>query len=223
MAGSTIVPVYRRRCRRRLFQPARRRLQQQQQRPVRLPGNGRCGLEHRLAVPPQPRRPLLRQHAAELQLQRQRRRPPCGRQRQLHQQQLQLDGEPAVQVRRTGGCSAAAAAAAAGDVVHGVLRLGSLEPQPAGAGDDRAGGPRPSSPRAAPASRPRVTPTRRARRLQHGAVAAPRQRGQGRPGAQRRTGHRDRRSIGRGEQGLLVPTPDGVREPQNRRVEIVLQ
>src|SRR5262249_36057195 len=25
--------------------------------------------------------------------------------------------------------------------------------------------------------------------------------------------------IGRGEQGLLVPTPDGVREPQNRRVE----
>jgi OmpA-OmpF porin, OOP family len=29
--------------------------------------------------------------------------------------------------------------------------------------------------------------------------------------------------IGRGEQGLLVPTPDGVREPQNRRVEIVLQ
>ncbi len=28
--------------------------------------------------------------------------------------------------------------------------------------------------------------------------------------------------IGRGEQGLLVPTPDGVREPQNRRVEIVL-
>jgi outer membrane protein OmpA-like peptidoglycan-associated protein/opacity protein-like surface antigen len=29
--------------------------------------------------------------------------------------------------------------------------------------------------------------------------------------------------IGRGEQGLLVPTPDGVREPQNRRVEIVMQ
>jgi OmpA-OmpF porin, OOP family len=29
--------------------------------------------------------------------------------------------------------------------------------------------------------------------------------------------------IGRGEQGLLVPTPDGVREPQNRRVEIVIQ
>jgi len=27
--------------------------------------------------------------------------------------------------------------------------------------------------------------------------------------------------IGRGEQGLLVPTADGVREPQNRRVEIV--
>ncbi|MFO1159618.1 MAG: OmpA family protein [Reyranellaceae bacterium] len=29
--------------------------------------------------------------------------------------------------------------------------------------------------------------------------------------------------IGRGEQGLLVPTGDGVREPQNRRVEIVIQ
>jgi outer membrane protein OmpA-like peptidoglycan-associated protein len=29
--------------------------------------------------------------------------------------------------------------------------------------------------------------------------------------------------VGRGEQGLLVPTADGVREPQNRRVEIVLQ
>jgi outer membrane protein OmpA-like peptidoglycan-associated protein len=29
--------------------------------------------------------------------------------------------------------------------------------------------------------------------------------------------------VGRGETGLLVPTADGVREPQNRRVEIVLQ
>jgi outer membrane protein OmpA-like peptidoglycan-associated protein len=29
--------------------------------------------------------------------------------------------------------------------------------------------------------------------------------------------------VGRGEQGLLVPTADGVREPQNRRVEIVMQ
>jgi outer membrane protein OmpA-like peptidoglycan-associated protein len=29
--------------------------------------------------------------------------------------------------------------------------------------------------------------------------------------------------IGRGEQGLLVPTADGVREPQNRRVEIVVE
>ena len=28
---------------------------------------------------------------------------------------------------------------------------------------------------------------------------------------------------GDGEQGLLVPTADGVREPQNRRVEIVIQ
>ena len=29
--------------------------------------------------------------------------------------------------------------------------------------------------------------------------------------------------IGMGEKGLLVPTADGVREPQNRRVEIVVQ
>jgi OmpA-OmpF porin, OOP family len=29
--------------------------------------------------------------------------------------------------------------------------------------------------------------------------------------------------IGRGEQGLLVPTADGVREPPNRRVEIVIE
>jgi outer membrane protein OmpA-like peptidoglycan-associated protein len=29
--------------------------------------------------------------------------------------------------------------------------------------------------------------------------------------------------IGRGEQGLLVRTADGVREPQNRRVEIVVE
>src|SRR5947208_3902822 len=29
--------------------------------------------------------------------------------------------------------------------------------------------------------------------------------------------------VGRGEQGLLVQTGDGVREPQNRRVEIVVQ
>ena len=29
--------------------------------------------------------------------------------------------------------------------------------------------------------------------------------------------------VGRGETALLVPTRDGVREPQNRRVEIVIQ
>ena len=29
--------------------------------------------------------------------------------------------------------------------------------------------------------------------------------------------------IGRARQGLLVQTADGVREPQNRRVEIVIQ
>jgi outer membrane protein OmpA-like peptidoglycan-associated protein len=29
--------------------------------------------------------------------------------------------------------------------------------------------------------------------------------------------------VGRGEESLLVPTPEGVREPQNRRVEIVVE
>jgi hypothetical protein len=29
-------------------------------------------------------------------------------------------------------------------------------------------------------------------------------------------------AVGRGEEDLLVPTPDGVREPRNRRVEIVV-
>ena len=59
--------------------------------------------------------------------------------------------------------------------------------------------------------------------LQHGAVAASRQRGQGRAGAQRRAGPGDHgRRHGR-EAGLLVPTGDNVREPQNRRVEIVIQ
>jgi OOP family OmpA-OmpF porin len=29
--------------------------------------------------------------------------------------------------------------------------------------------------------------------------------------------------VGMDEKGLPVPTPDGVREPQNRRVEIVIQ
>ena len=58
--------------------------------------------------------------------------------------------------------------------------------------------------------------------LQHGAVAASRQRGQGCAGA-----HGVPAAaitvIGRGETELLVQTTDGVREPQNRRVEIVIQ
>ena len=79
----------------------------------------------------------------------------------------------------------AAAATADGDaaVVHGVLRLGPLEPEPAGAEHDQAGcrrlqeqGQRPHH-----GDRPHrhVGPGG----LQHGAVAASRQRGEGRPGA----------------------------------------
>ena len=72
---------------------------------------------------------------------------------------------PADALRCAGRGSAAAAAAAAGcAVVHGVLRLGPLEPLAAGADHDRAGGRRPSRPRAMPASRRPATPTRRARK-----------------------------------------------------------
>ena len=60
---------------------------------------------------------------------------------QSAEQQRQRHAEPAHEVRRRGS-AAAAAAAASGDaaVVHGVLRLGPLEPVAAGADHDRAGG-----------------------------------------------------------------------------------
>jgi len=57
--------------------------------------------------------------------------------------QLHPDGEPAVQVRRAvRGAAATAAAVGRAAVVHGVLRLGPLEPVSAGADDDPAGGQR---------------------------------------------------------------------------------
>ena len=118
---------------------------------------------------------------------------------------------------------AAAAAAGRGAVVHGVLRLGPLEPVGAGPDHDPAGG----------------------RRLQdqgqrpHHGDRPHRQVGSGEPTTWRcrcvvptrsRTRwcvtacrRRRSRSSASGETGLLVQTADGVREPQNRRVEIVIQ
>ena len=95
--------------------------------------------------------------------------------------------------------------------------------RPAGAGRRSSRPPRPSRPRAAPASRRPATPIRRARRTttwRCRCVVPMRSRTRwcvnGVPATAIAV-------VGRGEQGLLVPTPDGVREPQNRRVEIVLQ
>ena len=59
--------------------------------------------------------------------------------------------------------------------------------------------------------------------LQHGAVAASCQRGQGRAGARRRAGDGDHGHRQGREPACWCQTADGVREPQNRRVEIVIQ
>ena len=59
--------------------------------------------------------------------------------------------------------------------------------------------------------------------LQHGAVAASRERRQGRAGPRGRAGDRRSRSSARARPSRLVQTGDDVREPQNRRVEIVVQ
>ena len=85
------------------------------------------------------------------------------------------------------GCRSAAAAAAAADgcaaVVHGVLRLGPLEPEPAGAGHDQAGGRRLQDQGQRPHHGDRPHRHVGPGSLQHGAVAASCQRGEGRPGA----------------------------------------
>ena len=81
----------------------------------------------------------------------------------------------------------------------------------------------PSRPRAARASRRPATPTRRARRAttwRCRCVAPTRSRTPWCATACRR---RRSRSSARARASLLVPTGDNVREPQNRRVEIVIQ
>jgi hypothetical protein len=131
-----------------------------------------------------------------------------------------------VQTRSSSGSAAAAAAAAAAGgraaVVHGVLRLGPLEPEPAGAEHDQAGcgclqvkgnaritatGHTDTS---GPEAYNMALSLRRANAVKDALVR------EGVPAQAISV-------IGRGEQGLLVQTGDGVREPQNRRVEIVVQ
>ena len=119
---------------------------------------------------------------------------------------------------------AATAAAAAGgrSVVHGVLRLGPLEPvgqalntirQAAGAYKTK-GSARITATGHTDTSGPEAynmaLSLRRANTVKDALVR------EGVPATAIAV-------IGRGEQGLLVQTADGVREPQNRRVEIVIQ
>ena len=126
------------------------------------------------------------------------------------------------------GAPAAAAAAAActdgrGAVVHGVLRLGPLEPVTAGAEHDPAGrrpvqGQRVSAritatghaDRSGPEDYNMALSLRRANAVKDALVR------DGVPATAISV-------IGKGETQPLVQTADGVREPQNRRVEIVLQ
>ena len=96
-----------------------------------------------LDVPSQPGRPLLRHDGSQLQQPGLLGEHAVQLDLQSAEQQRQRHAEPAHAVRR--GCAAAAAAAAAGRrtaVVHGVLRLGPLEPVAAGADHDPAGGER---------------------------------------------------------------------------------
>ena len=83
----------------------------------------------------------------------------------------------------TSGRAAPAAADGRAAVVHGVLRLGPLEPEPAGAEHDQAGGRRLQDQGQRPHHGDRPHRHVGPGSLQHGAVAASRQRGEGRPGA----------------------------------------
>ncbi len=127
------------------------------------------------------------------------------------------------EVRFVAGSSAAAAAGRCAAVVHGVLRLGSLEPVGSGSEHDQARPLAPTRPRATRASRRPVIPIpsgteaynmalslRRANAVKDALVR------EGVPATAIAV-------VGRGEQGLLVQTGPNVREPQNRRVEIVIQ
>ena len=138
------------------------------------------------------------------------------------QSELPRPAGRAVQVRRPGRRAAAAAAARPVAVVHGVLRLGPFEPseqalntirQAAGAYKTK-GSARITATGHTDTSGPEAynmaLSLRRANTVKDALVR------EGVPATAIAV-------IGRGEQGLLVQTADGVREPQNRRVEIVIQ
>ena len=160
----------------------------------------------------QPRRPLLRHDE------------PDGRTAQTGRNN-NFSVMLGLQLKFGVGSAAAAAAAAGGDaaVVHGVLRLGPLEPVAAGADHDPAGGRRLQDQGQRPHHGDRPHRHVGPGSLQHGAVAASCQRGQGRPGARRRAGAGDHGDRHGREAACWCQTGDGVREPQNRRVEIVIQ
>ena len=119
---------------------------------VCLSGHRRPGLDRRHELPREPRWPLLR-HVE-----------PDGERRPVDQQQLQRDAGSAAEVRLGSAAAAGSGAAGCAAVVHGVLRLGPLEPLAAGADHDQDRPRRRSRARAMPASRRPATPTRRARK-----------------------------------------------------------
>ena len=83
---------------------------------VCLSGHRRPGLDRRHELPREPRWPLLR-HVE-----------PDGERRAVDQQQLQRDAGAAAEVRLGSAAAAGSGAAGGAAVVHGVLRLGPLEP-----------------------------------------------------------------------------------------------
>ena len=180
---TVVRSLCRRRCGCRVPERRRSRLDGTEH-AVRLSGHRRRGLEHRPDLPSQPGRPLLRHDDAQLQFLGQRGRLPVHAEHQSPEQQYQPHAGPADEVRRRAAAAATPAAAAGGAaVVHGVLRLGPLEPLAAGAGDDRAGGQAFKAKGNARITATGHTDTSGPESLQHGAVAASRERGQGRAGA----------------------------------------
>ena len=178
---------------------------------VRLPGDPGRRLQHRPDVPRQPRCALLRHD-----------QPVSGGHR-LQQQQPQRDAEPA-------GASSARrrplppppppTAAAPSFMVFFDWDRSNLSEQALNTIRQAAA---PTRPGATPASPRPATPTSRARRTYNMALSLRRANAvkdalvrEGVPATAISV-------IGRGESQPLVQTADGVREPQNRRVEIVIQ
>ena len=132
----------------------------------------------------QPGRPLLRHDDSQLNDQGSLGGTAYSLNYSPQNNNISAHAEPPDQVRlRLAAAAAAAAADGGAAVVHGVLRLGPLEPEPAGAGHDQAGGRRLQDQGQCPHHGDRPHRHVGPGSLQHGAVAASRQRGEGRPGA----------------------------------------